>query len=228
MAFPVSEYELRRQIARACKALSERGLVAAWDGNLSARLPSGNLLVTPSNAAKGDIGEDAILVCTPQGKRIRGAGQVSSEVLVHVAAYRVRPDIRAVVHAHPPLASAFSFAGEERAFLEPVIPEVVARLGVVPAVPYVTPGSLALSEAAAALLAKHDAVLLGQHGSVTVGLDPWTAFLLTEKLEHAATILKAARELAGSAEGVKRLSPAQVQELLRTYGPRKRPHHRVE
>lgn len=219
---PASEFELRRQIVRACKALSVRGLVAAWDGNVSARLPSGNLLVTPSNMAKGDVGEDSILLCNPQGGRIRGAGQVSSEVRVHVAAYRVRPGIRAVVHAHPPLASAFTFAGAEKAFLEPVIPEVVARLGSVPALPYVTPGSQALADAAAPLLAKHDVVLLGQHGAVTVGSDPWTAFLLMEKLEHAATILKAARELAGSADGVRTLTPAQVAELLRTYGARRR------
>ncbi len=221
MKLPPTEYDLRRLIVRACKSLSEKGLVAAWDGNLSARLPSGNLLVTPSNTAKGDVSEDAVLLCTPEGKRIRGTGQVSSEVLVHVAAYRARRDIRAVVHAHPPLAGAFTFAGAEKAFLEPVIPELVARLGIVPTVPYLTPGSKELAEAAGPYLAKHDAILLGQHGAVTVGPDPWSAYLLIEKLEQAASILKAARELAGSAEGVKKLTPEQVKDLIGSYGKKK-------
>lgn len=191
--------------------------MAAFDGNVSGRLPSGSLLVTPAGASKGDMTEDALLLCSPEGKRIRGDGAVSTEVGLHLAAYRVRKDVRAVVHAHPPLASAFTFAGAEALLREPVLPEVVARLGVIPAAPYATPGSPELGEAAAPLLAKHDAVLLAQHGAVTLGADPWTAYLVMEKLEHAATILKAARELAGGEAGVKRLTPDQIADLMRTY-----------
>lgn len=218
----LSEFDLRRQIVRACRALHQKGLVAAFDGNVSGRLPSGNLLVTPAGASKGDVTEDQLLLCTPEGKRIRGAGQVSTEVQLHLAAYRARKDVRAVVHAHPPLASAFTFAGVERLLLEPILPEVVARLGRIPAAPYATPGSKALGDLAAPLLTGHDAVLLAQHGAVTVGRDPWTAYLFMEKLEHAATILKAARELAGSEQAIRRLTPAQVEDLMKTYaaGPR--------
>lgn len=221
MALLLSEYELRRQIVRACRALHEKGLVAAFDGNVSGRLPSGNLLVTPAGASKGDVAEEDILLCTPEGKRIRGTGSVSTEVELHLAAYRTRKDIRAVVHAHPPLASAFTFAGAEKLLAEPVLPEVVARLGAFPAAAYATPGSREVGRLAAPLLATHDAVLLAQHGAVTVGPDPWTAYLFMEKLEHAATILKAARELAGSPEAVKRLTPAQIDELMRTYAKKK-------
>lgn len=218
----LSEYDLRRQIVRACRSLHEKGLVAAFDGNVSGRLPSGNLLVTPAGASKGDVTEDMVLLCTPEGKRIRGTGHVSSEVQLHLAAYRVRKDVRAVVHAHPPFASAFTFAGAERLLLEPVLPEVVARLGGIPAAPYATPGSRELGEAAAPLMAEHDAVLLAQHGAVTLGSDPWTAYLVMEKLEHAATILKAARELAGSEAGIKRLTPEQVADLMKTYAKPRR------
>lgn len=222
MTLPISEYELRRQIARTCRALHEKGLVAAFDGNVSGRLPSGDLIVTPTGVSKGDVTEEKLLLCSPEGKRIRGAGQVSSEVQLHLTAYRVRKDVRAVVHAHPPFASAFTFAGVERLLLEPVLPEVVARLGSIPTAPYATPGSKEVSEAVAPLLASHDAVLLGQHGAVTVGADPWTAYLFMEKLEHAATIIKAAHELAGSEEGIRRLTPSQIADLMRTYS-KKRP-----
>ena len=215
-----SEADLRRALVRSCRALADKGLVAGTDGNLSARLPSGSLLVTPSQTSKAGVCEEDILLCSADGRRIRGRGSVSSEVQLHVAAYRLRPALRAVVHAHPPTANAFTFAGAEAMLLEPVLPEVVARLGTVPTVPYFTPGSAALADAAAALLMRHDAVLLAQHGAVTVGSDVWSATLLMEKVEHLAVTLKAAMELAGSADGVKRLDPAQVAELKATYGKR--------
>jgi L-fuculose-phosphate aldolase len=217
MAPPASEHELRRLIVKACRGLAERGLVASHDGNISARLPSGYLLVTPSRVSKADVTEDSILYCGPEGRRIRGAGDVSSEIHLHLSAYKVRPDARAVVHAHPPTASAFTFAGAESLLLKPVLPEVVARFGTIPSVPYVTPGTPALGAAAEPLLAAHDAVLLVQHGALTLGRDPWEAYLLMEKVEHAAVILKAARELAGSADGVKTLTPQQVEDLLKSY-----------
>ena len=217
MALPLSEYDLRRLIVKSCRALVEKDLVAAADGNISARLPSGNLLVTPSRVSKGDIVEDAVLYCSPDGRRIRGTGQVSSEIMLHVAAYAVRKDVRAIVHAHPPLASAFTFAGAEAFLSEPILPEVVARLGGIPAVPYVTPGTQALADAAAPYFAKHDAVLLNQHGAVTLGSDPWSAYLLMEKVEHTAVVLKAARDLAGGERGVLRLTPEQIADLLKSY-----------
>lgn len=217
MASVLSELDLRRAIVRACRSLAAKGLVAAYDGNVSARLPSGNLLVTPARVSKAEVTEEAILYCSPEGRRIRGTGLVSTEVLLHVAAYRGRKEVRGVVHAHPPTACAFTFAGVERLLAEPILPEVVARLGAIPAVPYETPGTQELADLAAPLLARHDAVLLNQHGAVTVGADPWNAYLLMEKVEHAAVVVKAARELAGSDAGLKRLTPEQVADLLKSY-----------
>lgn len=213
----VTEDSLRRDVVRVCKALSERFLVAATDGNVSAKLPSGRLLVTPSGVSKERVREEDLLVCDASGRRLRGAGETTTEILLHAAAYRERKDAGAVVHAHPVTASAFTYAGEQRWLFEPIVPDVAARIGSIPATPYLTPGSRELAEAGAALLRGCDVVLLARHGAVAVGPDPWTAFLRMEKLEQLALIVKAARELAGSDEAVRRLTPEQVAELRRTY-----------
>jgi L-fuculose-phosphate aldolase len=212
------ENELRRLIVRACRALAQRELVAATDGNLSARLPLGNFLITPSGVSKAMIEESSLLICDRTGNRVRGDGFISSEIRLHLAAYRERPEIGAVIHAHPIVASAFTYAGMEKLLLGPILPEVVAQIGPIPTAPYATPGTQELAEKAAPLLREHDVVLLAQHGAVTLGPDPWSAYLRMEKLEQGAKIIKAAYELAGSAAGIRRLTPSQVKELVRHYG----------
>ena len=219
MIRPVTEDALRRDIVRVCRALSGRFLVAATDGNVSAKLPSGRLLITPSGVSKERVREEDLIVCDSTGRRVRGDGAVTTEVLLHAAAYRERPDAGAAVHAHPVTASAFTYAGEERWLAEPIVPDVAARIGSVPSAPYFTPGSRELADAGAALLRGCDVVLLSRHGAVSVGRDPWAAFLRMEKLEQLALIVKAARELAGSDEAVRRLTPEQVADLRRTYSP---------
>lgn len=214
---PWTERELRRLIVKACAALCLKGLVAATDGNVSARLGPDRVLVTPSGISKGDVRETNILLCDLDGRKIRGRGDVSSEAQVHLAAYRAREDIGAVVHAHPPVATAFTYAGLEHLLREPLLPEVVAQIGPIPATPYLTPGSRALAEACAAHLRGCDIVLLSQHGAVTVGVDPWAAYLRMEKLEQFALILKTARELAGAGE-LRTLNPRQVADLKAGYG----------
>src|SRR4051812_29265101 len=150
MNAPWNERELRRLMVKACTALAQKNLVSATDGNVSARLGPDRILVTPSGVSKGDVTELNILLCDMDGRKIRGRGDVSSEVHVHLAAYRSREDIGAVVHAHPPTATAFTFAGREDLLRAPVIPEVVAQIGPIPSAPYITPGTRALAEAFAA------------------------------------------------------------------------------
>ena len=219
------ERELRRQVVRACRALFQRGLVAAADGNVTARLGRGRYLCTPSGMAKGAVGAGDLVVCGEDGRKLSGPprAKVSNEIRVHLAAYRERPGIGAVVHAHPPVATAFSVAGREDLLRWPVLPEVVVLLGPVPCVPYLTPGTRALAEAAAACFRRSDAVLLARHGSVTLGADPWEAYLRMEKLEHAATILKHACEITQlpAKPRVKVFNVAQVRELLELYGEKK-------
>lgn len=221
-AIPWTEREVRRLIVKACEALSQRGLVAATDGNVSARLGPDRILISPSGMAKGEVSERTILLCDGAGRLIRGdpTGRFkpSVEIQLHLAAYREREDIAGVVHAHPPVASAFTFAGKEDLLKQPVVPEVVAQIGAIPTAPFLTPGSPALAETTAPYFRQSDIVMLAQHGAVALGRDPWQAFLRLEKLEHAATIIKYSCELAGSDQGVKRLDPEEVESLVRNYG----------
>jgi L-fuculose-phosphate aldolase len=214
-----NERELRKQIAKVCGALARKNLVAATDGNVTARLSADRVLVTPSGVSKGDIGELDVILCDMDGRKIRGRGEISSEVHVHLSIYRNRADLFGVVHAHPPIASAFTFAGVENLLREPVIPEVVAQIGPIPSVPYIQPGTRELAEAVGAKFKECDIVMMAQHGAACGGKDPWGAYLRMEKLEHAATILKAARELAAS-EGkqIRTLNPQQVRDLRAGYG----------
>ena len=206
------ERKLRRLIVKACHAACHKNLVAATDGNISARLGPNRVLITPSACSKGDVRTRDLLVCDMEGRRIYGPGAPSIEIQVHLAAYRRRPDVGGVVHAHPPITSAFSFAGREAWLNEAVLPEVVAHLGRIPTVPYFTPGSRVLADAFEMEIEKSDVLLLSQHGAVTVAQDPWAAYMLMEKLEHFAVTLKAAHELAGDAK-IKHLNAREVMEL---------------
>ena len=216
---PWNERELRGSIVKACSALYQKNLVAATDGNVSARLSVDRILVTPSGVSKGEVRELDILLCDMEGRKIRGRGEVSSEVHVHLAAYRARENIGAVVHAHPPTATAFTFAGLEALLCEPILPEVVAQIGAIPTAPYVTPGTRSLAESLEPYFKSHDIVMLAQHGAAAAAKDPWAAYLRMEKLEQFATILKSAFELAGGREEtIKRMSHAQIVALQTSYG----------
>ena len=202
---------------KSCAALFKKNLVSATDGNVSARLGPDRVLITPSGVSKGDVGDLDILLCDMDGRKIRGRGDVSSEIHVHLAAYRARDEIRGVVHAHPPIATALTFAGLETLLLEPIVPEVVAQIGPIPTVPYMTPGTRALGEAVEPALRKSDIVMLCRHGAVAVAKDPWGAYLRMEKLEYFASIIKHAHDLNGS-ENIRRLDDDQIDELKSGYG----------
>jgi L-fuculose-phosphate aldolase len=209
-----SERQLRRLIVKACQAVSQKGYVAATDGNISALLGANRVLVTGTGTAKGDIRERDLLVCDLDGRRISGPGKPSCEIQVHLAAYRARPEIRGVVHAHPPLATAFTFVGRQDLLNAPIVPEVIATIGPIPCVPYFTPGTRELAAAAEACFKSANVVLLSQHGVVAVGADPWAAYLRLEKVEYLAQVLKHALELAsGDARQIQRLNARQIAPL---------------
>jgi len=187
------ELELRRQITRVCRRLYERGLIAGQDGNVSARMSNGLLLVTPSAVSKVDLVEGDLVVVNTDGRAVAGVGRPSSELGMHLRIYARRPDIRAVVHAHPPTATAFAVAGED--LMEPVLPELIVQTGGVPLVPYATPGSDALADAFEPFLPHHDAFLMANHGATTLGPNLSIAHQRMESLEHAARIVCTARLL---------------------------------
>lgn len=194
-------------IADVCRRLYERGLIAGPDGNVSVRLSDGSILVTPSGMSKGIVTAEDLVVVDMEGRELEGSRSPSSELRMHLRIYQRRPDARAVVHAHPPTATGFAVAGES--FMAPVLPEVILQMGAVPLVPYATPGTDALADALEPYLARHDAVLLANHGATTLGRTLTEAHHRMESLEHAARILLAARAVGR----VQELGAADVEAL---------------
>lgn len=202
--------DAREAIVLVCRRLYDRGLVAGPDGNVSVRRDDGTILVTPTGLSKVDVTPDDLVVVSLEGRVREGRRAPSSELRMHLRIYQRRPDVHAVVHAHPPVATGFAVAGE--AFVAPVLPEVILQLGEVPLVPYATPGSDALADAFEPYLAHHDGFLMANHGATTIAPSLATAHQRMESLEHAARILLAARALGR----VNELSAADVRSLRAT------------
>jgi L-fuculose-phosphate aldolase len=207
-----------REIVRVCRRLYERGLIASTDGNVSVRLGDGSLLATPSGLAKHELVEADLVRLDATGRVIEGRRAASSEIRMHLRIYARRPDVHAVVHAHPPTATGFAVAGE--GFVAPVLPEVILQMGEVPLVPYATPGTDALPDRMEPFLARHDAFLLANHGATTTGPSLETAHRRMESLEHAAKILLTARLLGR----VNELSAEDVRALRHGAAP---PHEEI-
>lgn len=174
----------RRELVTYGRRLYEKGFVASTDGNLSARLDPGGFVATPTGLPKGELSEEVMARLDSAGRSL--SGRASSEWPMHLAIYRIRPDVGAVVHAHPPFATALACAG--RTIGRPILSEVVISLGTVPLAPFELPSSEGLADGVARSLGPHNAVLLANHGAVTVGPDPRTAYYRMETLEQAARI----------------------------------------
>ena len=176
----------RDEIVRFGKLLHQTGLVAATDGNLSVRLENGSILSTPTLMSKGLLEADDLVIVDAQGHKLSGRREVSSEIAMHLLIYRMRPDVNAVVHAHPPTATGYAAAGIP---LDTALcSEIVVTLGSVPLASYGTPGTAELAEALAPLIPDYQAILMANHGVVTYGQDLLTAFMNMETVEHYAKI----------------------------------------
>jgi L-fuculose-phosphate aldolase len=202
-----SEFEARREIVEIGRRLWARSYVASNDGNVSARLGD-RILVTPTGVSKGFLRTDDIVAVTPDGVKLSGAADATSELPMHLAVYRARPDVGAVVHAHPPKATGFAVAGVPLA--QCVLPEVVLTLGHVPLAGYATPSTEEVARAVEELIARHNAILLSNHGALTLGRDLMQAYYRMETVEHFAEITLAARALGGPSP----LSSEDVRKLL--------------
>ena len=206
----------RREIVEVCRRLWERGLIAGPDGNVSVRVAAGRVLVTPTGMSKVDVRPADIVELplggTPPASRARrgtrAARRASTEVGLHLRIYERRPDVAAVVHAHPPTATGFAVAGED--FMAPVLPEIILQCGGVPLVPYATPGTPAVAAGIEPYLERHDAFLMANHGATTVGASLRIAHQRMESLEHVARILLTARLLGR----VQTLSASEAAILL--------------
>lgn len=191
----MSPAEPRQELVAFARLAWKRGLCPASDGNLSLRLADGRVLITPSGSAKGFLRPEDLLEVDEQGQVLAGAGRPSAELGLHLAVYRAHPQANAVLHAHPPLATAVTMVGLDLDLSG--LPEALHSLGQVPTAPYATPGSPELVAAVEPWLPGRRAVLLAHHGSLAWGPDLLTAFTRSEKLEHAARVMLAARSLGG-------------------------------
>ncbi len=202
-----ADTKYRREICKVGRWMYRQGFVVASEGNLSVRLGADRILVTPAGACKGRLLPHQLIVTDLQGTAVAGTGQPSSELQMHLLYYLLRPDVRAVCHAHPPTATGFAAAG--RALEEAILPEVVSVLGKIPLAPYGTPGTRELCVELESLVPSYDAILLENHGVVTCGEDLITAYQHIETVEHFARVMMVAESLGGA----RLLTHGQVRKL---------------
>lgn len=208
MSQTIGERELGEQICEVGRRLYARGYVSGNDGNISYLLDDARVLCTPTLISKGYMTPDDLCVVNRAGEQVAGARPRTSEIFLHLEIYRGDPAVRAVVHSHPPFATAFAVAGEP--IPTGVLPEGEVFLGVVPLTPYETPGNQRFAETIRPFVGKACAAVLGNHGAVTWGPTLERALWYTEILDSYCRILLLAK-LVGS---VQRLPEGKVRELL--------------
>ena len=208
---PQSEFDENRSSANLAffgKLLHQRGYVSGTDGNLSVRVGPASVLVTPSGVSKRFMRSGDMVLVSLDGKKLAGSREPSSEIAMHLKIYKLRPDITAVVHAHPCISTGFACAGI--GLIEPVCSELVLTLGKVPLAPYALPGSDELARALEPFIPEHDAILMQNHGVVAYGKTLERAYMNMETVEHCARIMLVTRLLGQSTI----LGEHQVMQLL--------------
>ncbi|HEX7571529.1 MAG TPA: class II aldolase/adducin family protein [Bacteroidota bacterium] len=202
-----SRQAITAAIVDACHRLYAKGFVSATDGNVSARLPGGNILTTRTGINKGMVTAQDLVEISPGGEVVSGRSRPSTETGMHLFIYRERQDVAAVVHAHPPYATGFATARQP---LEGCLyPEVIVGFGAIPLAEYATPSTSEVADSLRPYVRSADAILLTNHGVVTYGADVYDAYYKMEKVEHSAQITFIARLLGGE----KRLSAGELDRL---------------
>lgn len=203
----MEESTARKLIVEVGKLLYDRSYVVASDGNVSIRLNENTVLATPTMTCKGRMTEEGLALTDMDGKP-KNDKRASSELAMHLLIYKMRPDVRAVCHAHPPNGTAFAVAG--LAIDQPILSEVILTLGCVPLTAYGTPSTDELTEAMKPFVVNHNALLMANHGAVAYGDDLWQAFDRLETLEHTAKIAILAKSLGGAND----LPPDAIKKLI--------------
>lgn len=192
MALPPNTKDHMIEIGRR---LDQKGFIAGADGNISARLPSGHILITPSGISKGRLVPHDLVEITSDGAHLEGSRHASSEKLMHLFVYRRRPDIMACVHSHPPYTTAFAVAGKP--LTGDILPEVVIAVGELPLTEYAATGTEEVPQALEPFIDSHNAFLLRNHGLLTIGRTLDEAYNRHETVEHYARIVFLAHQLGG-------------------------------
>jgi L-fuculose-phosphate aldolase len=214
-----SELELRQDVVAIDRLVFEKGWVAANDGNITVRIGEDRLLCTPTGVSKGMMQPDDLIICDMQGNKIEGRKERTSEIAMHLTVYGLRPDVRSVVHAHPPVATGYATAG--RPLNQALLPEVIIGLGCVPLADYGLPGTPALTDGMLPFIPKYDAILMANHGAVCYGPDPYTAYFRMETVEHYARIALVA-ELLGGPTVLPRTEVEKLYDSRTRYGVKSR------
>jgi len=210
-----AESTLRADIVEVGRRMYARGYTASNDGNISVRLGHDRLLMTPKGVCKGFMTVEMMCVTDLDGRKLQGDREPSSEMLMHLEVYKERPDVQAVVHAHPPIATGFAVAGIP--LTRAVLAEVLTTLGSIPIADYATPSTRELPAAVRKYIKVHDGMLLANHGALTVGSDLYSAYFKMETIEHFANISLVARLLGGE-RLLTRDEVLRLQDLRGTYG----------
>jgi L-fuculose-phosphate aldolase len=208
--------ELRRDLCRFSRLLHRLGFMPGTSGNLSVRLDRERLLVTPTGMSKFQLRPDDMVIVDLEGRHLEGARKVTSEVSMHLAVYHFRDDVGAVIHSHPPIATAFACAG--RGLEQMLCQEAVMTLGVVPLARYATTGTGEVAASLVPYIPGHDAILLANHGAVAYGGTLLQAFQRMETVEHLAQIELVAHQLGAARtlkqEQIKELHDAKARYLM--------------
>ncbi|NLM13378.1 MAG: class II aldolase/adducin family protein [Epulopiscium sp.] len=196
----VNEFEIRKQICDIGQRIYNRGMVAANDGNISVKISDNEFIATPTGVSKGFMKPSMLVKVDGEGKVLASDGihKPSSELKMHLRVYKERPDVKAVVHAHPMYATAFAIAGIPLA--KPIMPEAIITLGCVPIAKYGTPSTEEIPDAISEYLQNYDAVLLENHGALSFGVDLMNAYFKMESLEFYAQLLYLSTQLGGPKE----------------------------
>ena len=203
-----SPFEIKKEICEVGHKLWLTGFVAANDGNISVKINDHEFYCTPTGVSKGDLTPDMIIKVDENGKKLEGKLNPSSEIKMHMRVYRERPDVTAVVHAHPPVATAFTVADID--LDQYILPEAVLTIGNVPTCDYGTPSTMEIPDSLDPYLQNHDAFLLRNHGALTVGCNLTKAFFVMEEVEFNAIICKHAMDLGA----VHEISNEQLKKLM--------------
>lgn len=205
------EARLRTAICRIGKLSYDRNYIVGADGNISARMADGTILITPTGAMKGFLEPHQVAHVDMTGRAIDDGPKPSSEVGIHLVSYQERPDVKAICHAHPPHAVAMTIAGVDLQM--PVIPEIIVTIGGIPTAPFGTPGTPELPETIRDLVRCSDVMMMQNHGSVTLGANLMDAYKKLDMLEHTAKILWLAHVARG---GLEPLPEEDVRKMLET------------
>lgn len=206
----LSKKQAKKAILDIGKRMYKAGFVAANDGNISVKISDNEIIATPTGISKGFMDKDCLVRLDMNGKVLKGSNKPSSEIKMHLRAYKENPFIKAVVHAHPLVSTAFGIAGEK--LDAPILAEAVLGLGNVPIVPYATLGSDQIPESIAPYCNSHNGVILANHGVVTWADNPYGAYYRLESIEYYAKMTLITKYIIGKENT---LSKEEVMKLLK-------------